>query len=58
MQTAYMVKVSIIAGDVIYDGEYSGIVHKDRESARKEMLKAKRETRNDANIDYVYLEEV
>ena len=50
----YMVKVWITCMDDVYDEEYTGVIHRDRESARIEYLKAKK----DFNVEGAYIEEV
>lgn len=40
-----------------FHGEYSGVKHKTRKAAEKEMQEAKDFVKDDATVDYVYIEE-
>ena len=42
----------------IYEVEYSGIYHHNRDDARQEFLEAKYETEPDPYVDSVYIQEV
>ena len=51
----------MVKQDFEYDtfhGEYSGLKHETREAAEKELKEAEKFVKDDATVDYCYIEEV